>query len=87
MTGTLNNTGTLSLNAGNNGTYLQVNSAAATLQGTGSVVLSDSNNNYISAATTGNQLTIAQNISGPGGDIGARGSIFTARIYSGLAGG
>ena len=70
MTGTLNNTGTLSLNAGNNGTYLQVNSATATLQGTGSVILSDSNNNYISAATTGNQLTIAQPVSGPGGDIG-----------------
>ena len=70
VTGTLNNTGTLTLNAGNNGTYLQVNSATATLQGTGSVILSDSNNNYISAATTGNQLTIAQPVSGPGGDIG-----------------
>ena len=47
-----------------------MNSPTATLQGAGTVTFSDNNQNYIVAATTGNQLTIAQNISGPGGDIG-----------------
>jgi hypothetical protein len=70
MTGTVNNTGTLSLNAGGNNTELSVNSATAILQGSGTVTLSDSPNNYIAAATSGNQLTIGQTISGPGGDIG-----------------
>jgi fibronectin-binding autotransporter adhesin len=70
MTGTVNNTGTLALMGVGNDTELAVDSATAVLQGSGTVTLSDSPNNYILAATTGNQLTIDQNISGPGGDIG-----------------
>ena len=70
MTGTLNNTGTILLNSAGNVTELAVNSATATLQGTGTVNLSDNNENFILAATTGNQLTIAQTIQGPGGNIG-----------------
>ena len=70
MTGTVNNTGTLALNGTVNNTILSVNSATATLEGSGTVTLSDSANNYILATTGGNQLTIAQPISGAGGDIG-----------------
>ena len=47
-----------------------MNSATATLHGAGTVTLSDNNQNYILAATAGNQLTIAQTIQGPGGNIG-----------------
>ena len=47
-----------------------MNSATAILQGSGSVTFSDNSQNYILATTTGNQLTIAQPISGPGGNIG-----------------
>ena len=47
-----------------------MNSATAILQGSGTVTFSDNTNNYILASTAGNQLTIAQPISGPGGDIG-----------------
>ena len=68
--GTIKNTGTLELLSGGNTTQIIVNSAAATLQGSGSVTFSDNNNNYIQAQAGGNQLTIAQQISGPGGDIG-----------------
>jgi hypothetical protein len=70
MTGTLNNNGTLSLNASNSNTELQVNSATATLKGSGTVTFSDNDSNYIFATTGGNQLTIQQPISGPGGVIG-----------------
>ena len=45
-----------------------MNSPTVTLQGTGTVTFSDNNQNYILAATGGNQLTIAQPISGPGGE-------------------
>jgi len=68
--GTINNTGTLELLSAGNSTFLEVNSATATLQGSGTVTFSDNSNNYILAATGGNHLTIAQPISGPGGDIG-----------------
>ena len=70
MTGTLNNNGTLSLNATNSNTELLVNSATAILKGSGTVTFSDNDSNYIFAATGGNQLTIQQPISGPGGNIG-----------------
>ena len=70
MKGTLNNTGSLSINSAGNNTLLYVNSPTATLQGSGSVALSDNNNNYIQAASSGNQLTIKQTIQGPGGDVG-----------------
>jgi hypothetical protein len=49
---------------------MQVNSAAATLSGTGTVTFSDNNNNYILATAGGDTLTIAQPVSGPGGNIG-----------------
>ena len=75
MTGTLNNTGTLSLNSVGNVTAVSVNSAAGTLQGSGTVTLSDNNNNYILASMAGNQLTIAQTIQGPGGNIGNGGLV------------
>jgi hypothetical protein len=70
ISGTINNTGTLAVNSAGNSTELYVNSPTATLQGGGTVTLSDSNNNYIVAATSGNQLTVAQTIQGPGGNIG-----------------
>ena len=70
FTGTLNNTGTISLGSVGNATQLVVNSATATLSGAGSVTFSDNSNNYIQAETGGNQLTLAQPVSGPGGDIG-----------------
>ncbi len=68
--GTIKNTGTIQLLSVGNNTELVVNSAAVTLQGTGSVTFSDNNSNYILASAGGNQLTIAQTITGPGGDIG-----------------
>jgi hypothetical protein len=68
--GTLKNNGTLSLNAAGNYTELQINSATATLEGTGSVTFSDNDYNYILASATGNKLTIEQPITGPGGNIG-----------------
>jgi hypothetical protein len=68
--GTINNTGTIELLSIGNNTFLEVNSATAKLQGSGTVTFSDNNNNYILAATGGDQLTIAQPISGPGGNIG-----------------
>ncbi len=70
IAGTINNNGPLSLNSTNSYTQLLVNSAATTLQGTGSITLSDSDYNLIQANTSGNQLTIAQPITGPGGNIG-----------------
>jgi fibronectin-binding autotransporter adhesin len=68
--GTLNNTGTLFLDSGGNNTQLLVNSPIATLQGAGTVTLSDNNANYIQAAAAGNQLINKQTIQGPGGNIG-----------------
>ncbi|MGA3077543.1 MAG: hypothetical protein ABSG56_28160, partial [Bryobacteraceae bacterium] len=70
FTGTLNNTGTISLNSIGNTTELSVNSAAATLSGSGTVTFSDNNQNYILATAGGDTLTIAQPVSGPGGNIG-----------------
>ena len=70
FTGTLNNTGTISLNSVGNATELAVNSPTATLSGTGTVTLSDNSQNYILGVTSGNQLTIAQTVQGPAGNIG-----------------
>ena len=70
MTGTINNTGTLELLSAGNNTNLYVNSPTATLQGSGTVTLSDNTTITFWPPQSGNQLTIAQPISGPGGDIG-----------------
>jgi hypothetical protein len=71
IAGTINNSGTLALNSTGNNTEIYVSSATATLQGSGTVTLSDSDNNYISEPNaSGDQLTIAQPIKGPGGNIG-----------------
>ena len=70
MKGAVNNTGTLTLNSVGNNTVLLVNNSAATLQGAGTVTLSDNNNNYIGAAAPGNQLINKQTIQGAGGNIG-----------------
>ena len=51
-------------------TFLEVNSATAKLQGSGTVTFSDNNQNYILATAGGDTLTIAQPVSGPGGNIG-----------------
>jgi hypothetical protein len=78
FTGTINNTGSIQSLSNNNDTGLELNSATGTLQGTGgSITFSDNNANYIYSATTGNQLTIAQPVSGPGGNIGDGTTVIT----------
>lgn len=70
LKGTINNTGTITLESGGNTTELFINSATVTLQGSGSIIFSDNNNNYILAAASGNELINQQTIQGPGGNIG-----------------
>jgi hypothetical protein len=65
--GTLANTGTVALNSVGNGTFLIVNGSNLTLQGGGSVTLSDNSQNYIYGAAAADTLTNVDNtISGAG---------------------
>jgi hypothetical protein len=71
ISGTITNNGTIQLNSGGNFTELQIlGPNPVTLQGTGTVTLSDNPNNFIFGHAGGEQLTIAQTIQGPGGNIG-----------------
>ena len=67
--GSIVNNGTISLNSGGNGTYIEVNGAAgstATLSGTGTLTLSNNGNNEIYGATSSNIFTNKQTIQGSG---------------------
>jgi hypothetical protein len=67
LVGTIDNLGTLQVDAAGNGTLLQVDSAAVTLTGGGQVTLTDSPNGLIESAAPGEVLVNANNtISGSG---------------------
>jgi len=71
ISGTITNNGTIQLNSAGNFTELRiVGPNPVTLQGTGTVTLSDNVNNFIFGNAGGEQFTIAQPIQGPGGNIG-----------------
>ena len=77
IAGTINNTGTIGSESSNNTTGIELNSATGTISGTGSITFSDNDANYIYSATGGAQLTIAQPVSGPGGNIGDGNTVIT----------
>lgn len=67
LRGTIGNNGTISLRSVGNGTYLKIIGPTVTLQGTGSVVLSDNSQNFIQGSSTGTEQLINQEgISGAG---------------------
>lgn len=66
LQGTINNSGSISLNSAGNITELKIN-GNVTLNGTGSVTMSDNSQNYIFGASTGSEvLTNASTIQGSG---------------------
>jgi hypothetical protein len=70
LLGTIDNTGTITLNSGNDGTYLTVSATMVTLSGGGTVVLSNNLNNFIAAAVAGDTLDNVNNTIAGGGQIG-----------------
>ena len=67
VSGTIDNTGTISLSSAGNGTDLVMATGGATLSGGGAVTLSDNTQNYISGTAATDTLTNADNtISGAG---------------------
>jgi hypothetical protein len=70
ITGTISNTGTINLQSGGNGTVLEVTSASLTLNGGGTILLSDNNNNYIYAAAGTDILNNVNNIIEGSGNLG-----------------
>ena len=61
LNGTITNEGTISIESQNNATVLWINSGTVTLNGGGTVLLSDNGNNYIDASAVGNTLVNANN--------------------------
>jgi hypothetical protein len=71
ISGTITNNGTIQLNSAGNFTELRiVGPNPVTLQGTGTLTLSDNVNNFIVGNSGNEQFTIAQPIQGPGGNVG-----------------
>ena len=70
LTGTIDNTGTIALNASGDQTELQIVGDGATLQGGGQLVLSDSSANVIVGATSTTTLTNVDNTISGAGQIG-----------------
>jgi hypothetical protein len=67
LQGVINNTGSITVNSSNDGTFLRLNSSTVTLQGGGQVTLSNNSQNYIVANVAGNTLNNVDNtISGAG---------------------
>jgi hypothetical protein len=69
--GTVDNTGTIALNAAGNQTDLEILASGATLQGGGHVTLSDSSANVIVGSTAESVLTNVDNIISGAGQLGA----------------
>jgi hypothetical protein len=70
LDGTISNHGTISLESTNNGTVLWIASPTVTLNGGGTVLLSDNSQNYIEATTAGYTLINANNTIVGSGQIG-----------------
>ena len=70
LAGTIDNTGTIALNASGDQTELQIVGDGATLQGGGQLVLSDSSANVIVGATSTTTLTNVDNTISGAGQIG-----------------
>jgi hypothetical protein len=67
LSGVINNTATITLDSSGNTTVLQLIQSGVTLDGGGQIILSDSDHNFISAASAGVTLTNVNNtISGAG---------------------
>lgn len=71
VAGTLDNTGTIELNSNGSTTQFIVNAPSVELTGGGSVVMSNSNANYVDGANAGFQLINVDNTISGGGTLGA----------------
>jgi hypothetical protein len=71
LQGTITNNSAMQENSGGNITFLKISGTSVTLQGTGTLTLSDNNANFIQGASTGTEILINKEIiQGPGGNIG-----------------
>ena len=70
LSGLINNTGTIALDSNGNSTVLQLIQSGITLEGGGQIILSDSDQNFISAAFPGVTLTNIDNTISGAGQIG-----------------